>query len=188
MMRALQFILAIAFLSLSGIVFAQERKVGEAELFAILKIILKSDSLSFEQFRNIGKCRCMDTIAVQKYKKVEERTRLYNEYHSDIAFGLHIFPEAVVEDTINSVLDRFYSENIGLTIEYLRKFDEYYNINRSSYMTCETMYSDIKKLRSLYNSVIESDNSYNKKAAWWNEQHILHLIALLGHREYKNKR
>jgi len=185
-MRTLQFILTISFLSLSSIVFAQERKVGEAELFAILKIILKSDSLSFEQFRNIGKCRCMDTLAVKKFKKVEERARLYNEYRSDIAFGLHIFPESVIKDTINSVLDSFYSENIDLTIKHLRKFDEYYNINRSSYLICETMYSDIKKLRSLYNSVIESDNSYNKKAPWWNEKHILHLIALSKRRDDKN--
>ena len=182
-----KFILAIIFLSSSSIAFSQERKVGEAELFVILKLMLKSDSLSFEQFRNIGKCRCMDTLAVQKFKKVEERARLYNEYRSDIAFGLHIFPEAVIKDTINSVLDRFYSENIDLTIKHLRKFDEYYNIKRSQYLTCETMYSDIKKLRSLYNSLIESDNSYNKKAAWWNEKHVLHLIALLERRERISK-
>jgi hypothetical protein len=191
----MQKFILIAILSVSGIVSAQnqEIKVGEAELFAILKIMLKSDSLSFEQFRNIGKCRCMDTLMMQRTGKNRKNAIhrdpyfLYDSYRIDISNAMHVISEAIIEDTINSVLDRFYIDNIDLTIKHLRKSsDEYYNINRSSYMICETMYMDIKKLRSLYHSVIESDNSYNKKTAWWNEKHVLYLIALFKRRDDRN--
>jgi hypothetical protein len=140
-MKTLKITLITILLSVVGIVFAQDPD-REARLFAKLKSKFESDSWSYEQFRNIGKCRCIDTLTVLRVGKIDKNIKLYYQYHADVATGIHPLSEAIFDEAIISVLDRFYSENISQTIEHLSKLDEKYNVNRSPYLICETMYTN----------------------------------------------
>ena len=121
---------------------------------------LGADDVAFEQFLDMGKCRCIDTLMMQKLDVFLERAMLFPAYNADISNIWFALPTMINREVIARVLDRYYSDNIESTIGWFRQYDEYYVMYRSAFLICNKMYEKKDELRIIYRKMIHDDRSY----------------------------
>lgn len=123
---------------------------------------LESNDYSFGQFRDLGKCRCIDTLMVINGADFLEQYKLFPKYNADLYYMNSALRMLVRSEVLQDFYDGYFTDNINLFIEYMRTDMgcDFFDVSRSSYLICEQIYADSEKLRSLYSEITGEAGSY----------------------------